>query len=287
LSLHITLIQTPLSSALSSAGPLSGPPALITTLKRGPEPTSDNDEPLPKRRSDSVTAIGEPASELQLQLNEHLLAIRFAMHRIEAIVIGAAASTLPIDVSERFTSAIAAYASAAVIIATTGNSIAITTTAEDVAGGDSHTTTTTGGFAAAAIVTTTAAPTIPVVATPFTAQPASVYPPPPSNLQSLIERYNNSSTDAEHKAILDEVALPKLSIKDRSIFFEGVTEKGGRIVAALAERSRQTIGTGKQGRRERKEIRKQIRRFDLGVSFKRALRQDRSLRRSETERKAM
>jgi hypothetical protein len=111
----------------------------------------------------------------------------------------------------------------------------------------------------------------PVVATPFTAQPASVYPPPPSNLQSLIERYNNSSTDAEHKAILDEVALPKLSIKDRSIFFEGVTEKGGRIVAALAERSRQTIGTGKQGRRERKEIRKQIRRFDLGVSFKRAL----------------
>jgi hypothetical protein len=228
-------------------------------LKRGPEPTYDNDEPLPKRRSDSVTAIGEPASELQLQLNEHLLAIRFAMHRIEAIVIGAAASTLPIDMSKRFTSAIAAYASAAVIIATTANSI----------------------------VTTTVPPTISVVATPFTAQPASVYPPPPSNLHSLIERYNNSSTDAEHKAILDEVALPKLSIKDRSIFFVRMTVKGGRIVAALAERSRQTIGTGKQGRRERKEIRKQIRRFDLGVSFKRALRQDRSLRRSETERKAM
>jgi hypothetical protein len=61
--------------------------------------------------------------------------------------------------------------------------------------------------------------------------------------------------------------LLKLSAKEKEVFFEGVAEKGGLIVAVLSGRFRRA---GKLSE-ERRQIRKQIKVFGLGGLFEFAL----------------
>jgi hypothetical protein len=154
---------------------------------------------------------------------------------------------------------------------------AVIATGLDVAGGVSPTTATVKNPTSAASAMDATAPSVPALsiaeAAP-TSAPASVNLEEDSSaeatansLQSLIERYIKSSTTAEHKAVLEEAALLKLSAKEKEVFFEGVAEKGGLIVAVLSGRFRRA---GKRSE-ERREIRKQIKVFGLGGLFEFAL----------------
>jgi hypothetical protein len=154
---------------------------------------------------------------------------------------------------------------------------AVIATGLDVAGGVSPTTATVKNPTSAASAMDATAPSVPALsiaeAAP-TSAPASVNLEEDSSaeatansLQSLIERYIMSSTKAEHKAVLEEATLLKLSAKEKEVFFEGVPEKGGLIVAVLSGRFRRA---GKRSE-ERREIRKQIKVFGLGGLFEFAL----------------
>jgi hypothetical protein len=68
---------------------------------------------------------------------------------------------------------------------------------------------------------------------------------------------------------LREAIFLKLSVEDRSIFFEGVSKNGCLIVAALAVGFRQA---SKRGQWERREVWEQIGVFRLGALFEFALR---------------
>jgi hypothetical protein len=202
----------------------------------------------------------EPVNELHFQIHEQLSAIRLACDRIEAtmtIAAVAASPTTTVDFSLSTTGVIAATALSAtplaIRLATTPTTVDIAATMDAIA---------------------PSVPALSIAEAAPTSAPASVNLEEDSSaeatansLQSLIERYIMSSTKAEHKAVLEEATLLKLSAKEKEVFFEGVPEKGGLIVAVLSGRFRRA---GKRSE-ERREIRKQIKVFGLGGLFEFAL----------------
>jgi hypothetical protein len=227
----------------------------------------------------------EPVNELHFQIHEQLSAIRLACDRIEATMTIAAVAASPttrtdFSPSDRIeaTMTIAAVSASPTTtvdfsLSTTGVIAATALSATPLAI-RLATTPTTVDIAATMDAIAPSVPALSIAEAAPTSAPASVNLEEDSSaeatansLQSLIERYIKSSTKAEHKAVLEEAALLKLSAKGKEVFFEGVAGKGGLIVAVLSGRFRRA---GKRSE-ERREIRKQIKVFGLGGLFEFAL----------------
>jgi len=87
----------------------------------------------------------------------------------------------------------------------------------------------------------------------------------PIVIHSLVNRYNRAKAKQERKDVLEEFHCMGLAAEDKSRFLAGVLD-GGPAAAVLADRLRKT-----KDKEERKAIRKEVRRLNIGAIFEFAL----------------